>query len=268
MSGPACSSCTRPVGDNARICVTCTGRFERDLGDLGALAEELQTTRLRQSRTGGQATGVLSRSHERPLPWDQRAAETADVLRSTVVAWVRVVLEERGGRCPVDTLAAMGTFLLSHLEWLRHHEAAVECADEIGHAAQEARHVIDRAPGRSYAGPCREVVEATDEQGEACCLAELHVRDGAKMVRCPLCSAEHDVADRKAWLLLVAESQLVTATELHRLLQFVGQPVPHSTIRSWVHRNRLVAHGSTPDGGPLYRVGDAFDLIVQRKASA
>jgi hypothetical protein len=268
VTAPTCSACTRPVADNARLCQRCTERFARDLGDIGALAQELQTTRLRQSRIGGQATGVLSRSSERPLPWDQRASEAADVLRSTVVAWVRVVLEERGARCPVDSLAAMGTFLLSHREWLRHHEAADECADEIGHATKNARHVIDRAPGRSYAGPCRETIQATDEQGEACCLAELHVRDGAKMVTCPLCSAEHDVADRKAWLLAVAENQLVTASELHRLLQFVGQAVPHSTIRSWVHRSRLAAHGQTPDGHPLYRVGDAFDLLVQRKASA
>lgn len=160
----------------------------------------------------------------------------------------------------------MGAYLLGHLDWLRQHEAADEIADEIAYATQNARHVIDRAAGQSYAGPCRETVDAHDDRGEACCLAELHVRDGAKVVRCPVCAAEHDVADRKAWLLAVAENNLVTATELHRLLEFVGHTVPASTIRSWVHRHRLLPHGSSDPA--LYRVGDAIDLVVARKISA
>lgn len=274
MTAPTCS-CGRPVADNARLCSRkptslsdlggCTERLARDLGDIGALAEELQTTRLRQSRTGGKGPGVLARSQDRPVPWDERASETAEILRLTTLGWVRVVLEERGGRLPAANMGALGGFLLANLEWLRHHPAADECADEVGHAVQLARQAVDSAVERTYAGPCREEVDAHDDQGPSCCLAELHVRVGARTAVCPRCAAEHDVADRKAWLLAVAENQLVTLVELERLLRLVGRPVPRGTLDSWVQRKRLVSHG----GGepPRYFVRDAIDLVVVRETA-
>lgn len=282
MTAPTCKACTRPVGDGAYLCQSCTERLARDLGDIGALAEELQTTRLRQSRTGGQATGIIARSSERPLPWDQRAAEAAEVMRSTVVAWVRVVLEESAGliegptcrglcphqSCvgirlslpPIDTLASMGSYLLGHLEAIRHHDAADECADEIGHVVQMARHVIDRNQEKTYAGPCREQM-TTDQDGQACCLAELYYPRGAKILVCPHCATEHTVEARHAWLIAIAQDQLVTIPTLSRFLSAYGEPLNEPRIRQWVARKQLVAHSKDRRGQALYRVSEVVALV-------
>jgi hypothetical protein len=257
---PTCA-CGRPVKDNARLCAGCTDRLARDLGDIGALTEELTTTRLRQSRTGGQATGVLSRSHERPLAWNEKAAEAAEVLRSTVVAWVRVVLEERGGRTPDDTAQAMSAFLLGQLEWLRHHPAADECADEIGHAVQLAYRAVDIAPGRVYVGPC----DPDGEFGDPC-LTDLYARQGALAVVCPDCQRSWGVAERRAYLLELAGDRLVTAADLSRFLTVYGEPVTQERVRQWVAREQLTPHGWDQARRPLYRVSEAVAVLANARS--
>lgn len=263
MTATICS-CGRPVADTAYLCQACTGRLARDLGDIGALADEVQTTRLRLARTGGAATGVLSRAYERPLPWNEAASDAADVLRSTVVAWVRVVLDDRGGRLPADTMQALSGFLLSNLEWLRHQSSADECADEIGHAVQVARRVIDLAPERTYAGPCREEFDQGD--GDACCVAELYARRGSHVIVCRNCGAEHTVAARHRWLLEIANDRLVSAADLSRFLTAYGEPLTAERIRQWASRGLLEAKGKDRAGRPLYRVSEAADVLAALKS--
>lgn len=267
MSVTTCTACARPVGDQAYLCQTCTERLARDLGDVGALAVELQTTRLKQDRVAGAATGVLSRSADKPLPWNQHAAEVDDALRATVVGWVRVVVDERGGRPPEDTMRAMSGYLLASVEWLRHQDTAAECADEIGDAVGRARQAVDRRQARAYAGPCRADVEAHGDEGESCCVAELHGTVGARDVVCPHCASRHDAAARRSWLLQIAEDQLATVSELSGLLGDGDRPLSTNTIKAWVKRGRLLAHG---DHDPaLYRIGDAVDLVYgSRRVSA
>lgn len=262
-----CTACGSPVKDQAYLCQGCTDRLSRDLGDVGALAAELQTTRHKQDRMAGAATGVLSRSADKPLPWNQHAAEVDDALRATVVGWVRVVLEERGGRPPVDTMRALSGFLLASVEWIRHHADAAECADEIADAVARARQAVDRRQSRNYAGPCRADVEAHGDEGESCCVAELHGTVGARDVICAQCATRHDAAARRAWLLQIAEDQLATVAELAALLGDGDRPMSTNTIKAWVKRGRLMAHGEyTP---ALYRIGDAVDLVYgTRRESA
>lgn len=261
----ATCSCSRPISDDAYLCVPCTNRLAQDLGEAGALDEELTTTRLRQSKTGGAASGVLSRSYDRPLAWDQKAAEIQDALRATTVGWVRVVLEERGGPMPTDALPDMARWLLARLEYLRHHPDAEEIADEFHDATTRAWEIIDRATAKSYAGPCREEVPETEDHGPVCCVAELHAREGARTVICKECQARHDAAARREWLLLVAANQLVPAADLPSILGTPEKPLSPNTVKSWIKRGRLVAHGKEP---ALYRVGDAVDLVYPRKATA
>lgn len=265
-------ACGRPVQD-AVICQECTDKLERALGDVPALVEELVVTRSRQSRTGGQGIGVVVRSHERPLPWDQRAAEAMDVLRSTLVGWVRIVLEEAQPRprMPRDNLADMARFLLGQVQWLRQHAAADEAVDELAHAVDHAQHVIDRAPDRVYAGPCREEYEsdpADPERGAYCCTASLYARAARGLVVCPGCGAEHDVDARREWLLAMAEDQLATATHLSAALSRLGRPLAPATLRKWVERGRIVAHSTNQRGHALYRLGDVLALLVDDDATA
>jgi hypothetical protein len=262
----ACTVCTRPVGDGARLCPGCTGRLERDLGDLATLADELETTRARQSRTGGQATGIVVRSADTPLPWNDKASDAAALLRSTVVAWVRVAVDDLGVRCPRDTMQSMAGTLLAALPRLRHHDAADALLDEIDHVTGLARQVIDRRPDRTYAGPCRADVDEHDDQGPSCCVEDLYARPGSSIVVCRRCHAEHDAAARRDWLLRIAENQLVTVAELAAMLGTGERPFSRHTINSWIRRGRLVQHGEHEPA--LYRVGDAVTLVYGMRRSA
>ncbi len=264
----ATCACGRPVQD-ATICQGCSDRLERALGDVPALVQDLEVTRFRQSRTGGQGIGIVVRGAERPLPWDQRASEATDVLRSTLVGWVRIALEEAHPRpaSPRDGLADMARFLLALMPWFRQHAAADQAVDEVTHAVENAQRVTDRAPDRVYAGPCREEYGPEDERGERCCTAHLYATN-PRAVQCPNCKAVHDVPPRQAWLLAMAQDQLETATNLSQALSRLGESVTPERVRKWAQRGRVLPHGHNERGHPLYRVGDVLELLRGQQESA
>lgn len=260
----SCTACARPVKDQAYLCQGCTDRLARDLGDVGALARELQTTRLKQDRVTGAATGVLSRSADKPLPWNQHAAEIDDALRATVVGWVRVVVEERGGRPPENTMQALSGFLLASVEWLRHHADAAECADEISDSVGRARQAVDRPASRTYFGPCGSVDYDDNGPVAGCepCRADLYGAADDTALVCKVCSTPHDVADVRLYLVAQAQDRLVTAADLSKFLSAYGEPLTAERVRQWATRGQLVAHGHDPSGRPMYRVSEAADLLA------
>lgn len=87
----ATETCDRPVRDTT-VCVSCLRELEQALGDMTALAEELDTTLSRQTAMGDRSGG--SPSAIKPLPYDPRASEALWVLRNTLVGWVRELSEE------------------------------------------------------------------------------------------------------------------------------------------------------------------------------
>lgn len=287
MNGYPLCSCGQPIKDHGFLCPTCTSKVEKHLAEVPALADDLETTRTRTSRTGDRGVGVVARSADRPVPWNDKAARLSDELKTLLVGWTRVcldfrVLDVEGPSCrgcshpscatirsfapPANTVQALADYLRMSLPALRHRPEITALADDLHRFRERAARVIDRPADRTYAGPCREPIDAHGDAGEACCLAELHVLVGERTVVCPHCAAEHEVAVRKRWLLEVAEGQLATVAELVRLLAFVDHPVPRSTLDSWVKRGRLVQHGA---GDPaLFRVGDAIDLLVARKSQS
>jgi hypothetical protein len=260
--------CGRQIRDVSHLCSGCARLLERTLAEVPSLVEDLETTRARQSRTGGRSIGG-GHSSERPLPWSEHAAEAAVLLRSTLVAWAQVVVEERGVGAPRDTLGGVSGFLLRHVEWLRHHPDAAELVDEVRFAVRQARQAVDRAPDRWYAGRCGHVdleaqVEAIVMSGPppVPCAEELYVREGADTVQCRTCSTEHDVERRRAVLTRRVKDQLASARELTTAVSNLARPISLNTIRSWVKRKRLVERGQTTDGVALYRVGDVLDLLA------
>lgn len=265
---PRCASCSRPVKDQARLCRRCTSWLERDLGDLEGLATEVETTRLRQSRTGGQAIGG-GHSSERPLPFDDRPVLAARALREVCRRWAGFVVEHRGAPWPRDLLGDYGRFLLGQVDWLRHREEAPVAFDELSGAIGRVRGSIDRRAERVYAGPCGAIDYWPDGHPILCsarCDGDVYGRLNAKNATCTKCGATHDVADRREWLLAAVEDQLAHIALLSKALSNLGRPVADPTIRSWVSRGRLAAHGEDPQGRALYRVGDVIELLAQEAA--
>lgn len=265
-STPQCA-CGRPIGDQAYLCKRCTTVLAEALGDIGALAEDLDITRTRQSRTGGPASGVTSRDRERPLPWDERASEATVALRTTVTTWVQLVTTERGTRPPGVSLERMSRFLLGQLEWLRHHAGAQQAQTDLVAAVWHAQHVIDRRADRLYVGPC----DTTGEWHQAedgwtgdligPCNTDLYAKPGEPKATCDRCGHTWDVAGRRGYLLDAAQDRLVTASDLSRFLSVYGQPIEAERIWKWRERGHLSTKGTDVSGRPLYRVGDAIALL-------
>ena len=301
MSAPSCS-CGRPVADQAYLCQRCGDRLEQRLAEVPALAEDLQITRTRQSKTGGSGIGVVSRNSERPLPWDERASLAVAAVHSALVAILRRVQTERG-RPPLgpvcalcthdscdhvrahgrvrDTLPSLAAFGLRNLRWLRHHPDAGVHLDDLDRAVRRARAVTDRAPDLVFVGICSAPLALTNGQPEpdapapspihgpiALCPADVYAVLGHDTVTCRLCSTEHVVAERQARLLAVAGDQLATAQQLSAALSRLGSGVTASSIRGWAHRGRLVAHGTDDDERPLYRVSEVEALVRERDTRA
>jgi hypothetical protein len=240
--------CDRPIHDWT-FCPSCSAQLEQDLAEIPAYVDELNTALTRQTAMGERSG---SKSAEKPLPYDTRASEALSVLRSTLVGWVKVAVEEDGARWPADTHEGMARLLLGRLGWLRTHPAGNEAVEEIGAAVSLSRRIIDRPADRWFAGPCSECSEA------------LYARPGAAQVTCKTCSLVYDVAELQEYLRKSLEGHLATAREISGLCKHMfGEWVTTAMIRGYVHRGSVAAHGSKTDTRgktvPLYRMGDVFD---------
>jgi hypothetical protein len=274
--------CSRPITYNAILCTNCGSRLEQALAELPSLLDDLEVTRTRQNRAGGANTGVLSRSYERPLPWSENASEAVEVIRLTLFGWCQILAAERDSYPTFNTPTSMSVHLLANINWLRHHEAADAALDEIIHATEYGTSKIDNPPTMLYAGPCDPDGQwHTNDLGagglwvlelQGPCSTDLYAHEGKRDVTCPRCQLVWKVEDRRDQMLEQAEDQLVTAADLSRFLSAYGEPLTADRIYQWVKRGHLAAHGHTATGRPLYRVGDATDVLTRisetrRKAS-
>lgn len=270
-------SCGEPLRDNATIGDRCLWRLERDLGDVTAISGELDTTLSRQdrvTRSGGkrgpeEGDNLPMTAAETPSPFDLRASDALDLLRTVLSGWVRVLatsFEAEGydavrarldEEWPDDNLPSMSAWLLCRMERIRHHEAGQEIASEVKDAMSQARKVIDRDEDRIYAGPCG------SNDGE--CTEQLYVRMGAESTVCPRCGAESSTSERRTWLLEAVQDAEVGALDLSRALQFLGQPLSTRTILRWAEKGRLQRRG-TVGRHAVYRVGDAILLLNEDMA--
>lgn len=251
-----CASCTRPV-QNGFLCTTCTNSLADDLGQVEPLLLELEVTRTRQDRIGehGRHNGTTV------LPWKEHASEAYWVLASTVLVWIRLVVE-RIGHDPVDPVGddpqSWSGWLARHVNGLRLLTVAGECADEIGNAIDLALHAIDRPPTLVYVGPCAAALPESSE-----CAVDLYAPSGAEEVICPSCGATHDMEARRVFLLGKARDRLAPIPTISRALStWMERQVTPAALRGYVHRGRLLRKGVDRRGQDLYRVGDAADVVV------
>lgn len=301
---PECSTCTRPVTDNAYLCPLCTKDLERHLSEIPALVGELAVTYTRSTRSGDGSSG--SKSAQTALPWSERASEALDDLMTCLSTWCQLVDKEKHAdrrALPHDDPLSKSRWLLWHLEWLRHHESSPRALDELARCTAAINHVMDLKADRVYAGPCKseyhhgncdcpchrrgrcngaqcwDIHQPTDTEvtADACCLVEIYAKPTADVVVCRSCKTPHNVTDRRAWLLTQAEDQLAHAELIGQALASMGEAVTPDMIKGYATRGRIAPHGHRIIEGKqraLYRVGDVIAVVREiemerdRKASA
>lgn len=256
MTDCRCGRLTR--GETFTCCETCLTDLSAALGEVPWLAGELDTTLARQRSTPVELVGGQSGS----LPWHEAAGRARDHLRAVLVSWVLFADEEAvravpGARedIPEDTLAAMSRWLLGRVDGLGQHELGPDAVAAVVSAVDAGRRIIDNPPERWFAGPCAE------------CGADLYAERRHGPVQCPECGQSHDIDEIRDRLLAEAEDRLASATDIARAVSWLGaEPLTPARVWQWAKRGRIIARGHAPGAGgppvPLYRVGDAIDLLA------
>lgn len=264
MTDQTCT-CGRPTRDVAYVCETCIDNLARDLGEIPWLEDELETTTTRQQ--GINYAGATSKGAEIPSPVHWGAADARRHLTELLASWVlfcsetHVANQSPDQTLPAPELVPMSRWLLWRLDGLALVDIGPEIIDELTNAIAKCRRVIDRPADKLYAGRCDSEYDAGEGQ-IVTCPEDLYVRVGAKVVNCQTCGTPSDIPQRRARLLKEAEEVLATAVEISRAVSWLGtEPLTADRVRQWASRDRLLARGHDKDGRPMYRVGDAIDLL-------
>lgn len=275
-----------PTGDNSTACPDCWATFERTVGDIPALVDDLNTAIARQARIALDAGYTLRPPDDgsdddidpkrdlpglralrapavtvtvarRPVPYGIAASEAMRLLHATMWPWVREALEAHPTTyLPDPSTIGLSRALLRLCGWLQGHPDGASAIDEIRYAVREGWRSIDLGPDRWYCGVC-----SHDEAGEVC-TEELYVTAGRHEVTCRVCGTTHDVADRRTAMLDAAEDTLLTLSEMTRALALTGaQTVTRKQLEGWVRRGRLVRSGNA-GAIALYRVSDVRDILA------
>ena len=270
----------------AFMCRPCLRELERAIGDMPALLGHLEDAIARRANVyranaptacAEEPDGGAEARHERhtrpdgtlfpclrsrdgrialrasPLPVNLDAVEVRWDAWNTLTTWARHLAESRGAE-PPTTRGLIG-WLLKHAESIRFDDAAAEIHDEITYAHRQVERAVDRSPERIYAGPCRQ------EFAEFCCVRDLYARPDGEIV-CDGhrgdregCKAEHNVADRNAFIRAELEGRLLPLDNALDALRYwhLEEP-PRRVVNDWVRRGRL----------PEYAIGDrpAFPLAT------
>lgn len=260
--------CGQPSKD-ATICTDCESRLVEALAEVPALSHEFETVLARLNKQGGGSIGFVTSSPTRPLPYDVAASEAGGELKSVMVSWLRLVLDENAERMtlPSDTLADIARWLLGQVPWLRLHDAAGDAVDELTEAVGRLRHVVYREiRQRHYRGRCG--AEWTpEEEALACCVADLYTRrPDAAYVGCEQCGETHNAEVLRQHIRTEAGSRLYTRAEM---LEMIPVLTKHAvTVRlmdAWIEKSRLVPHGERQEGGeqvPTFLTDDLLTLIA------
>ncbi|MBT2537223.1 hypothetical protein [Arthrobacter sp. ISL-69] len=267
----------KPLHNNAVICGDCEQTMDRALGDLGSLLEDLDTALSRQSRKRP-ARGNHERD-DKPLPYELGASNAASNLKAVLVAWARLVSDERPStyerviivddettevrtfhldHTPLtckDTSESISSWLMHHVTWLAHHEAAADAYSEIVGAVNNIRRTIDIAPDTRYVGPCGSVLDGIE------CTETLYALEGSDDATCRTCGTRWDTRARTLQTLSRALTVAQDATTLSRSFALRGIALDTKRIRNWADRKYLAGAGTSHRGHRTYIIAHVARLI-------
>jgi hypothetical protein len=136
-----------------RLCAPCTGRLRANLGKLPALFDDCERALITAGHTGGDK---ITHRKDPGLVLSLPAFKARTAIRSELVSWVRIVMEERQlTDWPDDLVGHMAPWLQEHADWMSQQPWAGEVSRTIADTVREARAAAYPNPVRRITiGPC------------------------------------------------------------------------------------------------------------------
>lgn len=194
MTNHKCGACTRRMPTDATICTGCMDLLLLGLGDVPALAEDLDLTLRKRVALGGMITlnpSSENRTLDRPElgvqiqahPYSTTMSDALAVIRATLTKTVKALTDQHPERAP-DDITGMSRWLMLRSERVRHHPDAALISDAILHAVGVCWAAVDYAPDGStfQVGPCPELVDGGPCEGEIRAFIPADLNVEAKMV--------------------------------------------------------------------------------------
>lgn len=257
-------TCGHPAPDGVFLCNRCRKALIKDLRDIAgldgmpSLVAELNLTITRGDHLTRNSLGIVVRSDEKPVPFNDAASEVFFELRRVVARWTRTVSHHH------DHLQSLASTVEQAAEWLSLIPTLLAELPDAGLMREEIREVvhqvyrvIDRPFDRMYVGRCDVVVHPP----LAPCGESLYAVEGRDTVECRACGTTWGVDEQRGWLTAQLVDQLAPASDLVGLVTSLGRYLTTPMIRSWKRRGMLKVVDVDDRGRDLFRVGTVLDLL-------
>jgi hypothetical protein len=229
-----------------------------------SLLDELDTTICGDDKVGGASIGVVVRSTDHSISFNERASDAKTALCNTVVGWTKLFAEDNPHLIfDVTTIEQAARWMAGFPNLLAGHPAAVEMHDELRVRVRDARRAIDRPADLVHVGVCGGWNEAENKR----CKVNLFAIVGHIEVTCRECGTSFCVGDRQRDLLLKLRSQVVTAKQAEKALKpFFGRTLSVKTLRTWINR-KVIENRAGEGQEPRVLVADVLNLLNGRGSS-
>lgn len=264
-----CVRCSRPTPDGYAD-VHCRDRAAGQLASIIDLTPSARSVAYGLARRGEGASSGKPGSRS---PGNDDAMDALDEIQNLLTTLARDIAEMRGaqftsaafeGHRVADPLIEASSWLGGQLEWVRHavdgtEPYAIRAFSEIAECAARMRSIVDGPRAKKYLGPCgAETAWAPGTMiATEICEGDVYGVPGNSTGTCRTCGAKVDQAERTAWLDSEVRAYAYTAAEIADAYPSIKA----NTIRQWLSRGLLVAHGEL-EGRPLLLLGDVLDLAA------
>lgn len=237
--------CDKP-SPSAYLCTKHVRHLERVLQDIGDLWPELHVTLTRQS-VPTRPTERAGKSSTRGLPFDVGASETSDVVRSTVVSWLR---DAAGDRIPEEVRT-----IPQACRWMGTYVTALALLPQVGEMLDElasCRALVMRVVGNPV---------APVYLGRHSCGEDVWAKAHRDWQTCG-CGEVLDVALMREEAADAARSRWATARTITEASAMYQVKITKQQISAWYKAGHLQMRW-TDDGGTMtFNVGAVVDLAL------
>lgn len=253
MTTDTCTAChDRPRDGDTYLCQPCADDFHAHIAELPMLAKELETELVRDTQKGSPQHG---RSTELPLPFSPAASDLLHELRF----WAVTTLEQF---TPKDVRLephweALSAMLAAREAWIVKFPTAGDVVRSLANLRAKARRLIDVPPERVIVGYCStRTDDPLDDDNPTYCEQPIAVYERQAWWRCRSCGAAYDVGEVVEQRDQFAQDYLLPLSEIAVILG-----VKKSRLHSYVKRRQMFDRGRNVKGVPVYRYGDALELV-------